>query len=327
MCPTTTWHLGKTLTPDALGKLILPKSYQWNFRETNSQLARRLGVSPETIRLTLKRLRKTGSVPEWRLIINPHLIGGFLAIIELDVGEYDRKRIVMSNLAQIDGVINILNFFNKGLRVLFYCDDDGSLERKISLISALCGSLRDDATWWRLPLPACQMKFKRTDWEILLALRKDPLRSSSSLARDVHTSTRTVNRRLSLMTSDHVGWLMPIRQIANSKGLTCSYLVQGEVDDHLVDELIISASGTIDFSARWRSDLCARTVALHNISKAEELTDSLKRLPGVTRVKMNLPKEFIAVDAWIDGRLENLAHGTRRPETSELSGKRLAVAA
>jgi hypothetical protein len=42
------------------------------------------------------------------------------------------------------------------------------------------------------------------------------------------------------------------------------------------------------------------SVALQNSSLAEELTSSIKNLLGITRVKMILPKEFIAVDGWID---------------------------
>jgi DNA-binding Lrp family transcriptional regulator len=306
--------LAKTLPRDILGKLVMPGSYQWNFREPVSQLAQRSGVSSETIRLKLKRLHQTGAVSEWRLIINPHLLGGFLASVELDVKEPDEKRITMSNLAQIDGVVNILNFYGKSLRVLFYCEDEGSLERKISLICAICGSSRDDAIWWRLPLPTCRMKFRKTDWKILCALRKDPHRKSASIANELRTTVRTINRRLSLMTSDHVGWLMPIRRIAKSKRLTCSYLVQGEVEDSLLDGLITSVSGIIDFAARWRRDLCSRTLALANISLADELATSIKNLPGVTKVRMSLPKEFIAVDGWIDDRLERL---TQREDGNE----------
>jgi DNA-binding Lrp family transcriptional regulator len=306
--------LAKTLPPDALGKLVMPGSYQWNFREPRSQLAQRYGVSSETIRLKLKRLRQTGGVSEWRLIINPSLFGSFLASIELDVRDPDEKRITMSNLSQIDGVVNILNFYSKSLRVLFYCEDEGSLERKISLVCLICGSSRDEAIWWRLPLPACRMKFRGTDWKILYALRKDPYRKAASIANELRTTVRTVNRRLSLMTSDYVGWLMPIRRMAKSKGLTCSYLVQGEIEDRLLDELISSVSGITDFSARWSRDLCSRTVALQNISLAEELASSIKNLPNFTTVRMSLPKEFIAVDGWIDERLERLA---RREAGSE----------
>lgn len=297
----------KTLPPEFLGKLIMPRAYQWNFRESNSQLAKRLRVNPETIRLALKRLRATGAVPEWRLIINPRAFGSFLASIELDVKEPEKKRITITNLAQIDGVVIILNYYSMSLRLLFYYENDGSLERKISLICHVCGTTRDSAIWWKLPTPPCEMKFRSTDWEILASLRKDPFRKASSIATQVHTTVRTVNRRLNLMTTSYVGYLMPIRQIGRSKGLTCSYLIEGNVEDRAIDELIISASGQIDFTARCRSDLCARTIAIENIAVAEELANSIRNLKGVVRVKMNLPREFIPVDGWLGDQLLRLA--------------------
>jgi len=285
--------------------LVLPGAWQWNFRITPTKIARQLGVSSEAVRLRRRNLAKAGTVSFWRLAINPQLIGQIAAIVELDVKDTDEKNRIIPIISQIDGVNAIINFYSASLRVFFYCEDEDSLERKLNLICSICGSKREDAIWWKPIVEKCRMKLRKIDWEILAAVRKDPFRSAASIAYELGATVRTVNRRLSLLTSDHVGWLTPIRQARNSKGLACAFLIQGHIDEPSIDKLISDVSGKTDFSLIPRADLAIKTVDVGNISIAEDLASSFRKLSGVQRVRMNLLREFLAVDDWLDNKIRS----------------------
>jgi len=91
-----------------------PSSPQWNVRETYSNIARRIGVDEETVRRRLKRAQKLGSVPGWRMMVNPHLLGCEAACLDLEVEDEEAKDKTVSEVSKIDGVIKILDFRGKG---------------------------------------------------------------------------------------------------------------------------------------------------------------------------------------------------------------------
>ena len=293
--------------PQSAEKTEIPMAFRWNFRRTHTQVAKSLQVHPETVRRRITRLRETGEVLQWRLMINPELIHCRFAAVELEAGSSRAKDAIIADLAQIDGVAYFMNFQSRDLRVAFYYEDDGSLHRKLSLIHSICGARRSQAIFWTYLLPPCAMKLRNIDWKILAAVRKDPFRRAASIASEVRRTVRSVNRRLGAMTADCVGYLLPVRNIRTSKGLVCSFLIQGKIEENQIDDLVSQVSGRTELSLKFRPDLRGRTVTLNNLSVAEELLASMKNLGGVTRLKMNLVKEFIPVDAWLDEKLASMA--------------------
>jgi len=283
----------------------MPGAWQWNFRISPTEIGRRLGVSPETVRLRRNKLVGAGALSSWRVTINPQLIGQIGVMVELDVKEPDEKGRIISTISKIDGANAIINFYGAPIRVFFYCEDEAAIERKLSLICQICGSRIEDAVWWKPITEICKMRLQKVDWKILAAVRRDPFRTAASIASEVGTTVRTVNRRLSLLTSQHVGWLTPIRQVRNTSGLACAFLVQGKFDESSIDNLISAVSGKTDFYLKPREDLLIITVDVGNISIAEDLTNSIREARGISRVRMNLLREFLPVDDWLDDKLRS----------------------
>jgi len=294
-----------------LKELTSPSSFQWNFRESYSGLARRLGADEETIRLALKRAIDSGAILGWRLVLNPDIFGGFLAGIQLDVlGGQDRKYEAISKIKLIEGVILVLDFHGTGLRIVSYYDSQKSLERKIDLIKSIC-DYKGKAQSWKTELPKCDLRLREIDWRILKSIRKNPRRDVSEVANEAGVSTRTANRRIRAMVDSKVAYLIPIRNVKKSKGvLSCCIVSCTEDKKKEIEGEILSSGRRVDFGFNSAKDMLIITLALDNLEDADEVRAFISRIQGVEGVRMDILREFIFVDGWLDDLVERKAKRT-----------------
>ena len=83
------------LNPDDLDFRIIreiggSRPIQWNVRESYSNIARKLGVDEETVRMRVNRARESGFLPELRMMVNPLLINCREANLDLEVESEER---------------------------------------------------------------------------------------------------------------------------------------------------------------------------------------------------------------------------------------------
>ncbi len=287
-----------------LKELTSPGTFQWNFRESYSTMARRIGFDEETIRMALKRAEQAGLIQGWRLVLNPHFLRSKLAGLQVEV-EVERKTDAISKIGLVEGVIIIFDYHGKSLRVVLYYESEQALRRKIELIRRISES--KEVSYWKVKSPPSGLRLRQIDWKIFQAVRKDPRQDIANVARKVGVSTRTVNRRLKLMIQEKVACLIAVRNIKNSKGVTCSLLIYcSERGKKRVSELARSRLDRVDFAFSSVSDLFILTLNLGNLCEAEELIGQIRRLEGVNQIKMGVMKEFIFVDNWIDDVVERL---------------------
>ena len=290
----------KDLDIRILRELTSPSSFQWNFRESYSAIAKRLAADAETVRVTLKRSVELGMIQEWRLILNPGILGAKLAGMQLAVDDEERKSQVISQARLVEGVVQILDFHGASLRVVIYFQDEFDLERKTKLLKAICGH-RGEAPRWVSNLPPCKMRLKKVDWEIISRVMHDPRRDASVVAKESRVSSRTVNRRLRRMTEEKVAYLIPVRNVKKSKGVICSFLIIcSERGRDAIQEFLRSTTARIDFIFDSAKEIFIATLIANNPSEANELHEQLKVLKGVSRVEMGLLKDFIFIDDWLD---------------------------
>ncbi len=290
----------KDLDIRILKELTSPGSFQWNFRESYSVMARRIGADEETVRTTLKRSIDLGLVLSWRLIINPEILGCKLAGMQLDLDDASRKPRVIEEIRLVDGVVTIFDFHGTSLRVVLYFEDDASLNRRAALIKSICGS-KGEMPIWITNLPHCKLRLRAIDWRILASVMHNPRMDSLTVAKLTGASSRTVNRRLRLMTEEKVAYLIPVRNVKKSKGTISSFLITcSENGRREIDAYMKSKPGRIDFVLDSMKDFFILTLVTDNPSEANGLRDELEALEGVRNVKMGLLNEFIFVDSWLD---------------------------
>jgi DNA-binding Lrp family transcriptional regulator len=290
----------KDLDIRILKELTSPSSFQWNFRESYAEIAKRLRADSETIRITLKRSIESGLINGWRLILNPELFGCKLAGLQLNVHDAAKKSQVISQIKLADGVVQILDFHGTGLRVVLYFENGFALSRKMELIKSICGD-KGTMSYWISSLPHCNLRLRNIDWRIIRSVMHDPKKDASVVARQVGVSRRTVNRRLRRMTEEKVAYLIPVRNVKKSKGIICSFLIFcSEVGREAIDEFLKSQPTRVDFIYNSTKDLFILTLVTNNPSETSEFHAQLKNLPGVNEVKMEMLSDFIFVDDWLD---------------------------
>ncbi|MCL5067392.1 MAG: AsnC family transcriptional regulator [Thaumarchaeota archaeon] len=273
-----------------------PSSLQWNVRETYSNIARRLGIDEETVRRRLKKAEKLGSLPGWRMMINPHIMDCEAACLDLDVGSEETKDRVISEISQIDGVIKILDFRGKGLQVTLYYPDEDALRKKIELIYSLSTSL-SVPTVWEVRFPKTDIRMTETDWMIIWAMLDDARKSLGDVSKKVGVSTRTIERRLTKMSEARVVYLQGTPNFKNFAGLSCVFLVfcPNSERKKLVDEAVLSKARRIELANTSAKQYTTFVTAFDNLSESDEFMKWLRSLDGVESVKMGIVKELIVI--------------------------------
>ena len=284
-------------------ELMSPGSFQWNVRQSYARIAEKLGVDEETVRNRIARAQKTGFLGGWRPVLNPHLIGRESAGIDLEVNDETGKPNAISQIKLIDGVVFVLEFHGKGLQVLLYYENEQDLARKIQLITSICRS--KDPVYWKGGLPPCELNLKKTDWEIVKALRRDARRSPSDVGREVGVSTRTVKRRLTLMTNGRAFFVLLLLDFGKAQGVNCRFIIFGEDENskNTLDKQVMSRL-SVFFSHTTTKNLSVYSAVFSNLSEAEDALQWIKRLDGVKEARMGIMKEFTLVNEWLDQEIE-----------------------
>ena len=291
-------------------ELSSPRSFRWDIRESYASIAEKIGVDEETVRRRVKRARESGFLKGWKLFLNPHLIGFESTGMQLDIDDEDRKADVVRQVEQIDGVVILIDFHGRALRIILYYEGEADLEKKIRQINSICRS--DKLTRWQGGFPAIDLKMKRTDWEIVTAFRKDPRRSPSEVADQVRISTRTVKRRLTAMTENNSIFMLPELDYDRSLGVACDFLIvcPDETKRSEVNKLMRAKLERVVFSLTDVKGFSIFALICPNLSESEEVHRWLKGLDGVSEVRVDIMRENILVDRWLDEEIDRQLGGT-----------------
>ena len=280
-----------------------PQSMQWKVRESYASIAKRVGVDEETVRKRIKRQEKLGAIQGWRAVIHPNLVGCLDAYIDLEVSNADRKEEIVSQLKLLEGVIVITSFEGKGLFVMFYTESGEALTRKVQLICSICATR--DFTALNSYLPPCDLKLSGTDWKIIWAIRDDPRKNLSDIAKEARVTTRTVNRRLTLLTERRAFFLMGLPNFRRMVGITGNFLIfcSDEQNRSSAAKSIISRFENTAFAAITQSVMMCN-IFFHNPSEAEQAYQWINRLEGVAKARIRIMKDLIFVCDWLDNQMK-----------------------
>ncbi len=297
-------HQPDTLDNRIIRELGSPRSFQqWNVRESYSSIARRLGVDEETVRRRIKRAEKAGAIQGWRAVIHPHTIGLVDVFLDVDVNDVARKDVILSQLRLLDSIVVITNFEGPGLFVLLYSEPGDAMSRRAELIRTICGADRFDL--FSSILPPCDLQLSRTDWQIVWAMRDDPRKSISHIARDARVTPRTVNRRLTLLTERRAFFLMGLPSFRSVAGTTASFLISQKEGGRIssVAQKIASKFQDVTFQAVAPSGMMCN-IFFHNLPEAEDAYDWIKKLEDVGAARMRVMRDLVLVREWLDGEMK-----------------------
>jgi len=272
-------------------------------RPTYSDVARKIGIDEETVRIRVRKAQRSGSILGWRLAINPRLLGRQTTSVLLDIDDPSSKPSMVAKIKLIDEVVFIMDFYEKPLRVVFCHENDRDRERRLDLIKSVCCD--KNPLTWQVVFPPSNARLKRTDWEILKVLRRDLMQSNLEIANEVRVSARTVRRRLAFMTKERAIFAFAMGNVARMPGVSNFFLVRCTNEKKSeVDAKILSRLENAVFVDNSDKRLSSYAAVFHSMGEADETYRWIKSLNGVESVRILIMREIISVQDWFDKEID-----------------------
>jgi DNA-binding Lrp family transcriptional regulator len=273
-------------------------------RPTYSDVAKKLGIDEETARIRFRQSQRAGTILGFRLALNPHLLGRNATSVMLEADDPSVKQSMISEIKLIDEVILIMDFYDKPIRVVFCHENDRDRERRLDLIKSICGDRNPIS--WQMGFAPCNVKLKKTDWQILKVLSKDLMQNNSEIAKELRVSARTVRRRLAFMTESRAVYTFAVGNVMRVPGMAYLFLVNSpnEKKKRDVDEKILSKLESAVFVDTNNKQYSLYAAVFHNMGEATETHRWIKSLDGAENTRMSMIREIISVQDWFDKEID-----------------------
>jgi DNA-binding Lrp family transcriptional regulator len=162
-----------------------------------AKVAKRLGVSEESVRGRAKKLIDSGFIRGWMPHTNPNFLRVKTRIAIVDAKDSANERAVRQ-LQLLDNTVLVIDYHGSAIGTVFFYSDEKALDTRLALIRSIAeGPIY--ATW-DIVYPPCDLTLTITDWNIVSAMQRAPDAPVSKIARTAGVSTRTVRRRVARMT-------------------------------------------------------------------------------------------------------------------------------
>jgi hypothetical protein len=219
----------------------------------------------------------------------------------------------------VDGVLFIVDLQGESLHVFLYCESEQAILRRTALISSISGDT-NPLIQRKVGFPRCDLSVTRTDLLILKSLRRDLRKDTAEIASEIGISTRTVERRISLLTANNAFFRLLRPDFKRAEGTVCRAVISygdGKKKAAL-DGMIGSRLERIVFSVTAESTASQFTFVCDNAVEAEEIGEWIQGLDGVVEARMGIIREFILVSGWLDDEIERMLSADK-PTTSSPS--------
>jgi len=204
------------LTVNIMKEISITPSH-WNVKRSYADVAKKIGIDEETVRIRIQSLKQSGFLLGWRLILNANLLGRESHILALELLDVEKKVRTIAQISQMDGVILIQSFYGKILQVTVFSKNEEGFERQMKEITSITGS--KTFTHWKVKLPRCNHKAKQTDWMIIGSLLENADKRILEIAHELKVSAKTVKRRINMMMGSSAFYLQPILDLRKVVGI------------------------------------------------------------------------------------------------------------
>ena len=282
-------------------------------RRSPEVIAKRLGVSPATVRRRLTMWRARGFLLGFDVLPHPGLLGGRLAARTLDFPSPIAQERAIGSLSLIDGIVQIVRARTM-LAVVYFVDSETQAERRLAQLQGVDGS-----SWvgpeMVFPLPPCSHRMSRTDWRLVLALRRNPEASVAELAEEVGQSTRTTSRRFDSLLDEGALIFDPIFEFSRFYQ-TLAVLVVSVEPRERCEEIkrqilplhpeTIPTWGPTSPDPNGKSTIAYLWVTAPTTAELDELTARVAHIPGVSDVNLWYTQSTLPTRSWLNERIETV---------------------
>ena len=282
-------------------------------RRSPETIARRLNISPATVRRRMTEWRSSGFFRGYDVLPHPGLLGGRLAARLLDFPDPISQERAIPAMSLIDGVVQIVPSRNL-LMVVYVVDSEAQSQRRLRQLRALEGP-REVGTELTFAYPPCSRRMSLSDWRLVRALRRSPEAGLAALAEEVGQSTRTTSRRFdALLGSGAVIFdpMLDYSRFSQNLGVIVAFLdvpeslarVQSQIRalvPHSAQSWGPTPLGPAGEVGSVQFLVCSRTAA-----ELDGLTARVAHMPGVSRTLLWCERSSLPVRDWLDERIEGI---------------------
>jgi DNA-binding Lrp family transcriptional regulator len=282
-------------------------------RSSPESIAKRLHLSPATVRRRLTAWRTRGFLRGFDVIPHPSLLGGRLVARVLDFENSVAQERGVGPLSWIDGMIQI-DVGQTKLVAVFFVANNSQSERRLRQLESV-GGVREVGAERVFELPACARRMSRVDWRLVAAIRGDPESGLGTLAERVGLSTRATSRRYHALLDAGALIFDPIFDFSRFDQTVALLLATVRPPDltpeteRKVREIHPRSIRILAPTVEVTRSTCGQVslwVTAPTTAELDHLAARVAHLPGVSDVVLWYERRILPVRSWLDERLESL---------------------
>ncbi len=266
-----------------------------NCRESDRQIGKNIGISGGAVKSRIRKMLKNRIIEYFALKIEPPVLGyGVLYIVV--TGE-DLEEILQQ--VKLIGEPFFVVPCVGGITVCSIVVKE-NVQQKIELVKNLMKDVKV-LTIFEAENPGVNSNLTKTDLLIINELLKDPRQKIEGVAKSTNLSTKTVTRSIVKLQNDDAIQFTLIYNPAKIKGyiphaiLTwvngdlkkTVEILKKEFSEHFMQNPFVAKNQIVLF---MYSD---------NIFKLDELTQNVRKIPGINSADLFIPKKILFPQEWI----------------------------
>ncbi len=266
-----------------------------NCRESDRQIGKKIGISGGAVKSRIKKMLKNRIVEYFALKIEPPVLG--YGVIYIVVTGEDLEDILQQ--VKLIGEPFFVVPCVGGITVCSIVVKE-NVQQKIELAKNLMKDVRV-LTIFEAENPGVNTDLTKTDLHIINELMKDPRQKIESIAKSTNLSTKTITRSIEKLQNDDAVQFTLIYNPTKIKGyiphaiLTwingdlkkTLEILKNEFSEHFMQIPFVAKNQIVLF---MYSD---------NIFKLDELTQNVRKMPGINSADLFIPKKIALPQKWI----------------------------
>lgn len=281
-------------------------------------IAKKVGADGNTVKLRLKKMRKSEFISYFQVYPNFRLLGINGAAYLFDVGDIVEKNEVIEKISLVDGITEIHNFIGPQICVDFTYLEERDEIRKLELLRRLTGCESPEKYYERV-MPPVDIILSNTDWRIIKALRYNALRPLSRVARDLGLTAKTARRRFERMAQNGAIIIVPVVNPAHiANAITCTMLLYPSPSrwNSVMDEVMKMFEQSYFLTRMSPPNNAAVHVAARTLAETEDYLIKVRKIDGMNDARLLILKEIREYTQWLDSIIEKKmaeSSGLNRP--------------
>jgi len=285
-----------------------------NGRASYQSIGNELGLSSNTVKARVMKMIDEGTIVRFLTNVKLEAFGYDLIYVTVSHGP-DQENEILQKVKLVGDAFMVINCVG-GVAVLGIAVK-GELEKKMELLKAL---LEPAVVTSMFPVHASPVKrLTRTDLMLIRHLIKYPRATANDIARAIKISTRTVKRRLDILTKTELIHFMILFNPAAMKGyiqfsimLDVDKKKYGEVVRHIYREL--NDNFLMPPPPLYQESAIVVVLFSDNVHSMDEMFRKVKSLDGVHNVELFMPSKVEFRQDWFVKVIDSLLK--KRRETN-----------